>query len=102
MENSTLALGLFVVGIVVALLAIFVVGLNYSILYLNHRNEKRGNNRHISMIFLVPQILLILAGVIFRHFPVYPISGWLLLCAALLDPSIWSVARLPFMLRSKK
>lgn len=102
MENSTLALGLFVVGIVVALLAIFVVGLNYSILYLNHRNRKRGDDRHISMIFLVPEILLVLAGAIFRHFPVYSVSGWLLLCVALLDPGIWSVARLPFVRRPKK
>jgi hypothetical protein len=102
MEDSTLALGLFVVGIVLALLAIFVVGLNYSILYINHRNRKRGNDRHISMIFLVPQILLILARMLFQHFPVYPVSGWLLLCIALLDPGIWSVAKLSFELRSKK
>jgi hypothetical protein len=40
--------------------------------------------------------------VLFQHFPVYPVSGWLLLCVALLDPGAWSIARLPFMLRPKK
>jgi hypothetical protein len=102
MENSTLGHALFFVGCLFTLFALIIVLLNYSALYIRHRNKERGIEHRPSMIFLVPQILLVLANVIFQSTPVYPVSGWLLLGIALSDPSIWLLIALPVMMRLKK
>lgn len=102
MENSTLGYGMFFVGCIFALLASFIVALNYRTLYENRQNKKRGIAKHISMIFLVPQILLTLSGTIFQNFPIYPVSGWLLLAIALSDPGIWLIVALPVAMRFRK
>lgn len=93
---------LFFVGCLFALSALVIVILNYGALYTSHRNKKRGIGHRPSMVFLVPQILLILANVIFQSFPVYPVSGWLLLGIALSDPGIWLLIALPVVMRLKK
>lgn len=93
---------LFLIGCLFALSAVIIVVLNYSTLYTSHRNKKRGIGHHPSMIFLVPQILLVLANVIFQNIPVYPVSGWLLLGIALSDPGIWLLIALPVLMRLKK
>jgi hypothetical protein len=102
MEDSVFGYALFVVGCLFALLALIIVVLNYSALYTSHRNKKRGIGHRPSMIFLVPQILLILANIIFQSVPVYPVSGWLLLGIALSDPGIWLLIALPVVMRLKK
>lgn len=94
--------GLFFIGILFALSALIIVVLNYSALYTSHRNKERGVGHRPSMIFLVPQILLVLAHVIFQNVPVYPVSGWLLLGIALSDPGIWLLVALPVVMRLKK
>ena len=93
---------MFFVGSLCVLLSIIIVVLNYRTLYINYQNRKRGNEKHVSMISLVPQVLMILAGTIFQHFAVYPVSGWLLQCIALLDPGIWHIAGIPVAMWFKK
>lgn len=93
---------LFFVGCLFALSALIIVVLNYGALYISHRNRKRGVAHRPSMIFLVPQILLVLAQVIFQNAPVYPVSGWLLLGIALSDPGIWLLVALPVVMRLRK
>jgi hypothetical protein len=101
MDDSLLRHGLFFTGVLLALAAMVVIAVNYSTLYINHHNKQHGGGKHHSMIFLVPQVLLILAAVLFEQFPVYSVSGWLVLIIALLDPSIWVLVSLPFV-RSRK
>ncbi len=99
-DDSLLRYSLFFVGVVLALAAMVVIAVNYSTLYINHHNKKHGGGKHHSMIFAVPQVLLILAAVLFEHFPVYSVSGWVVLFIALMDPSLWLIARLPFTRQS--
>lgn len=98
MEHPALGYGLFVVGVVLALLALLIVGLNYNAIYLNRRNRQRGIDKHSSMIFLLPQILAAPAYMIFQHFPAHPAAGWIALGIALADPSIWTIVALPLWL----
>ena len=102
MTNSVLDYALFGVGGLLALFSLCLVGFNYSTLYINRRNRQRGNDKHRSMIFLAPQILLFLAGEILNYFPVYPVPGWLLLCIALADPGIWFVISWPLLNKLRK
>src|SRR5512135_2081482 len=100
--NGAIGYGMFIAGCLLVLLSIIIIVLNYRALYINHQNRKRGNEKFISLIFVLPQVLLVPANAIFQHFPVYPVSGWLLLCIALADPSIWFIIGLPVAIWFKK
>ncbi len=52
-------------ALVLTLLSAFVIVMNYLCAIANYRNKRRGIERHVSMVPLVPQILLMVADVSF-------------------------------------
>ena len=82
--------------------ALFVVGMNWSCVFLNFRNRRRGIDKHHSMVPVVAQVLLVIAAQCSRleQSPWLPtLAFWIL---GLADISLWMLASLPFVLLYRK
>lgn len=103
MDRPAVVYSLLAVGALLVVLALIVIFLNYTVVFAYFRNKRQGITKHSSMIFVLPQVLLLLAYAALRHLPHASLSGWALLSIALLDPGIWTILSLPiFLLRRKR
>ncbi len=102
MDRPALVYGLLAIGALLVVLALVVIVLNYTVVYSYFRNKRLGIEKHSSMIFVLPEVLLLLAYAVFRHLPHASLSGWVLLGIALLDPGIWTILALPLSLLRRK
>ena len=84
MEKITLGL-----ACLFALIAIFVILLNYLLLYIDNRNKRLGVQHHVSMIFAIPQIFLCLSWFCVGDSKIIYMQLWILIIIGLIDPCVW-------------
>lgn len=83
MAGNLLGLGLFLIGCVLILV-------NGAAVYKTLQNRRRGIERFVSGVFLMPQLLMIGAALGFNHAGPPPwLPAWLPLAVAALDPGLW-------------
>jgi amino acid transporter len=82
-----------ILAIVLLLLAAFIVVMNGICVIVSSRNQKRGIDRHSSMVPLISVIATIVSYLIFP----YPKADWMFIIP-FLDLSNWSLLWLPFHL----
>ncbi len=58
---------------------------------MNARRKARGEQGHVSMIFLVPQIFLATAYLLVHKYEYFQNTGWIFLLAGVLDASIMAL-----------
>jgi len=82
MAANLLGLVFFVIGGVLILT-------NFAIWYGNYMNRRRGSDKHISSISLIPQFAMILSALAFNAAKNPWLAAWFALCAGAIDPALW-------------
>jgi hypothetical protein len=90
-----------VIAFVLAALAALLAVSNALSLFVSLRNQRRGVPRHVSMVYLVPQILVLLAYGLTRRVEQPWITDRVLLGIALFDISFWCLLAMPIALRRR-
>lgn len=75
------------------LVAACCIVFNWVAVFVNTRHRARGEQSHVSMIFLVPQLFLATAYLLVHKSVYFQHSAWIFLLAGVLDPSVLAVAR---------
>ena len=92
-----------VVAVLLAVLAVLLCCANAGALVVSTRNARRGVPRHVSMIYVIPQLLVLFAFLLSRLAPDPWLPAALLLGIALADASLWCLFLLPiFLLRRRR
>ena len=91
-------LALNIPSVLFALIGVYIVFLNYSSLFCNRLNKRRGIKQHSSLGYILPQFSLLLAYTTSFLSPVRFVPGRLRLVIGVVDPSLWCLIALPFIL----
>ena len=81
-----------VIGCAILLVAAYCVVFNWIAVFVNARRRARGEQSHISMIFLVPQLFLATAYLLVHQSDFFQHTGWVFLLAGTLDASVLAIA----------
>jgi formate hydrogenlyase subunit 3/multisubunit Na+/H+ antiporter MnhD subunit len=82
-----------IAALILAGCAVWIAVMNWTCVILSQRNRRRGIAKHYSQVFLVQNLLLVLAYFLYPHSPKWWL--WLIPC---LDPSNWALLAWPFLI----
>ena len=93
---------MYLAAVVFLLLSSAIAVFNWACVIASYRLRHAGIRRHVSCVPVVGVIFVFLAAMLSLRATAPPISGWLLVAAALADPATLSILYLPVFLLGKK